>query len=410
MEEQTKRLEARFKKFLLVGDEDPEEYEDQLVLGECWTWKEPEHVEYWSIVLTPTSGHLSFTTKYKNTPITLSVSLHETIIEVSTGIYDETLVSCTTHFPDQEEPYVFTYVVPAEGFTFSIGAICRSLENTDFEELKKDICDHIDKKRWVGKDDGALKPKVLASRLREVLKGFDLLKIKNKARTSNLKPLSITKEYTGAGASNGSLVVETSNTQRSKTKMKTTPKEGRGTPSKIVLPGPKTKGKAVAEAKKKVQEDDSMASVITTLPKDAMGVKEVIDYDKSKKVYKEYWSSCTDSYIFGISKKFEIHVDQLQSSPKTHNVCCLEERGVTAILNFFLEMPDPDQKMTLCAMPQNLSETPTKFEDIKAGKFWMINGQHSVAATKRMKTLDGAEEKYKRFKQWDCFIVWNSDV
>lgn len=60
IEEQTKRLQPHFTRFLMEGDKDPEEYGDELVFGECWTWKDPQDVEYWSIVLTPASEHVSF--------------------------------------------------------------------------------------------------------------------------------------------------------------------------------------------------------------------------------------------------------------------------------------------------------------------------------------------------------------
>ena len=85
MEEQTVQLKAHFRRFVIEGDENLEDYGDELILDECWTWSEPENVECWSVVLTPASQHLSFTTKYKNCPVTLPVSLHETITEVSTG-------------------------------------------------------------------------------------------------------------------------------------------------------------------------------------------------------------------------------------------------------------------------------------------------------------------------------------
>lgn len=60
MEEQIKRLLQYFKRFEMKGTEDIEEYGDELVLGDCWTWRDPNDVEYWTIVLTLASEHLSF--------------------------------------------------------------------------------------------------------------------------------------------------------------------------------------------------------------------------------------------------------------------------------------------------------------------------------------------------------------
>lgn len=77
------------------------------------------------------------------------------------------------------------------------------------------------------------------------------------------------------------------------------------------------------------------------------------------------------------------------------------------MLKYYLEMPVPSKKMTLCAMPQDLLQMPKSFEEVALGKIWMINGQHSIEASKRMKTFLGAEEKAKKFQIWDCYVVWN---
>jgi hypothetical protein len=60
-------------------------------------------------------------------------------------------------------------------------------------------------------------------------------------------------------------------------------------------------------------------------------------------------------------------------------------------------------------MPQNLLSKPLDFNDVKAGKFWMVNGQHSVEASKRMQKMPGSERRAAKFKEWDCYVVWNLD-
>ena len=173
MADQAQLLQTHFKRFLIEGDENPEDYGDELILGEFWTLKEPEAVEYWIIVLTPSSVHLSFTTKYKNCQTTLPVTLHETVTECSTGGEGSILVSCKTIDPDQEEEYVFSYVVPSKNITFSISATVRSLDDTLYTGLQRNIEEHISMKRWVSKDGGALPHKTLMSRINYVLKGFE---------------------------------------------------------------------------------------------------------------------------------------------------------------------------------------------------------------------------------------------
>ena len=72
-------------------------------------------------------------------------------------------------------------------------------------------------------------------------------------------------------------------------------------------------------------------------------------------------------------------------------------------------MPDQNKKLTLCAMPIGLKEKPKTWEEISHLQFHMINGQHSVEASKVMRGMDILEKTKKKFAKWDCFIVWSKD-
>ena len=405
MDQQSKSLGAHFFRYPIPEGKE-EEFGDENV-GECWTRKEPEQVEYWSIVFAPMTAFLSFTTKYKNCQETLPVSLHESIVEVSYTKSDLIIVSCKTKCNNGGEDYLFSYIVPALRTTFSISATCRSYQDTDLSAMATDLGKHIDEKRWVSTNGGALPPRSLASRLNKVLNGHDKLLEKIKAKAKNMTPLTISKEYGAAGGSHGSPTIHITESGRSKTKRKSTAQEGREKPEETKGKGPTTRGKAAAEALAK--NEDNIASVVTVLPKDVTGAEEEINYEESRKTYEEYWSSYTNLYVFGQGTKFKIPIEQLEIPPETLNIRALEERGVNKCLHYFLEMPDPDKKMTLCAMPQGLKEKPQSFNDIKSCKFWMVNGQHKVKASKRMKNLFIAEKKFENFKEWECFIVWNKN-
>ena len=106
MDQQSKSLGAHFFRYPIPEGEE-EEFGNENV-GECWTWKEPEQVEYWSIVFAPMIAFLSFTTKYKNCQETLPVSLHESVVEVSYTKSDLIIVSCKTNCNDGGEDYLFS--------------------------------------------------------------------------------------------------------------------------------------------------------------------------------------------------------------------------------------------------------------------------------------------------------------
>ena len=74
-------------------------------------------------------------------------------------------------------------------------------------------------------------------------------------------------------------------------------------------------------------------------------------------------------------------------------------------------MPDKSTRQTLCVMPVGFNEKPTEWKDIKNSKFYIINGQHSVVASKWM--MDDANkvdnEEREHFRKWKCFLVWSND-
>ena len=78
------------------------------------------------------------------------------------------------------------------------------------------------------------------------------------------------------------------------------------------------------------------------------------------------------------------------------------------MLHFLCHMPDPSVKQTLCVMPAT-NEKPTNWEQIKDGKFYIINGQYSIAASQKMHAIDLLEKIVKPFLNWNYFIVWSKD-
>jgi len=56
------------------------------------------------------------------------------------------VISCTTNYPNQKEEYVFSYVIPSKNRVFSIATTTKSLEDTNFKDVQKNIVDYIEKK------------------------------------------------------------------------------------------------------------------------------------------------------------------------------------------------------------------------------------------------------------------------
>jgi hypothetical protein len=60
-------------------------------------------------------------------------------------------------------------------------------------------------------------------------------------------------------------------------------------------------------------------------------------------------------------------------------------------------------------LPGKNSRQPKSWEEVKNGNFYIINGQHSVAASKLMMEEGSgvSEDVQQYFKTWNCFIVWS---
>jgi hypothetical protein len=60
-----------------------------------------------------------------------------------------------------------------------------------------------------------------------------------------------------------------------------------------------------------------------------------------------------------------------------------EEQRMLNTKHYLVNMPDPTVKQTLCIMPDTRKK-PISWDDIANDKFFIINGQHNIAASKDM--------------------------
>ena len=63
-------------------------------------------------------------------------------------------------------------------------------------------------------------------------------------------------------------------------------------------------------------------------------------------------------------------------------------------------------------MKKNNRQQPKSWDEVKDRQFYIINGQHSVEASKMMMEEGNgvSEEVRNHFRTWNCFIVWSLDA
>ena len=100
---------------------------------------------------------------------------------------------------------------------------------------------------------------------------------------------------------------------------------------------------------------------------------------------------------------------RLMNAPDAWTIRAFKERGMENLKTYLMNMPDRTQKQTLCVMPK-VDYKLKDLEEMADCEFYIINGQHSVAASKSMIAGNVSEAIQKDFRTWNCFIVQTEDV
>ena len=82
--------------------------------------------------------------------------------------------------------------------------------------------------------------------------------------------------------------------------------------------------------------------------------------------------------------------------------------------NTLVQIGDVKQLQKVCLTPVDennglLKEPPTSWNAIKAGRFMIINGQHSITASQELQEAGCSEPRRSELQMWDAYIVWTLD-
>lgn len=131
---------------------------------------------------------------------------------------------------------------------------------------------------------------------------------------------------------------------------------------------------------------------------------EVIDYNNVNVIFQKFFTECQDAFVFDdLRQKTELDVMRLVNAPDALTIRAFEERGMEHLKTYIMNMPDMTQKQTLCVMPK-LNYKPKYLEEMTDCEFLIINGQHSVAASKSMIEGNVPEAIRKDIRTWSCLL------
>ena len=308
--------------------------------------------------------------------------------------------------------YHFTLILPSKQIPFTLSHFLESLEPTEYRGEIKHVEAKIARGEYKERDGSLAVGKQLCTKVNSLLQDFSVIRGKLEAQRAFANPRSVSREKRPPGPSQESVDTAGASLVSGKAKPKRPSASVGGRPTQN-SPLASSSGRQPGGATSQMSEvaEPSLADVMSKVPSSYEPQKKA-DFKHITAVYKKFWSECEDAYIFGVDEKKELSIDKMVDAPAEYNIRSREDKLVDAMVIYLLNLPERKARQTLCVMPRNRTEKPSSREEIKDGDFYIINGQHSVAASRLITQVgSGAEDDVKNdFRVWSCFIVWSSDA
>jgi len=141
---------------------------------------------------------------------------------------------------------------------------------------------------------------------------------------------------------------------------------------------------------------------------------ENVDASEIQKIVNNFTTKCSNCFFMGRDFKFDVDISQCHLAPPEKCVRALEEAYVDWIITQIVSEQFKDDRQTIVLMPQGHKKTPTPdmWPEIKKGDFWLIDGQHSVCAAKKIQGMHEWDDPYnqkEKLKTWRALVVWSDD-
>ena len=362
----------------------------------------------------PFTHNIQFCFKFKKNQIFLKLTTAERVKEVEFLDEDLIQVKCMTSriLIRPEDVYHFTLILPSKQIPFTLSYFLESLEPIEYRGEIKHVEAKIDRGEYNERDGSPTVGKRLYTKVNSLLQDFSVIRGKLEAQRAFASPRSVSREKRPPGPSQGSLDTAGASPASGKAKPRR-PSASVGERPTQKCPLASSSGRQSTGATSQVSEvaEASLADTMSKVPSSYEPQKKA-NFKHITEVYKKFWSECEDAYIFGVDAKNELSIDRMVDAPAEYNIRCREDKLVDAMVIYLLSLLDRKARQMLCVMPTDRTEKPMSWEEIKDGDFYIINGQHSVAASRLITQVgSGVDEDVKNdFRVWSCFIVWSSDA
>ncbi|KAG0594904.1 hypothetical protein M758_UG120800 [Ceratodon purpureus] len=386
-EEKARVLEALQHFFKPVPNSDSDDNDgDDSNTFEPWTFKDSSKVKNWTLRWVAHTPYLTFATILKGEvqdPLVIDIETKVTEFDHKGRDQIKMLYSSMG-----TNPYLFTIVVDVAENLFDPISLMESLSNSCYDEIENNEARST--RQEVGNERWTYSPgKVPSLEIEECCQ--------HPYAPRNGGKVTATGSQMGSqqtGRSRGRAIVPSQGRGASATPTPLSPLKKKGLEEKTDKPKPKKDLLLTAE-----DLATSLNSVLVELSK-VNKVGEVLDFDNANRIYQGFFADCQEEFVFktnGQPKKFSVDVTRCKPAPAHWTIRAYEKRGMEEMKNYLVNMPDRTQKQTLYLMPDTKSR-PQQEEDLRGCTFHIINGQHSVAASKSLIEHNA-----------NAYIVWTHD-
>ena len=310
-----------FKQNAIQFLEDPNEKDENLIEGEYWEFKEPEKVEAWGLMMIPNSNNFAFTYKFKNAQCFLNLSFLEKVKDVEPDAHPTLRVKCVTTIPESEDQYHFAICLDSVNIPFAITPLLESLEPTPFRGEIKELERRIDNNEWKDVNGSSISWKKLANKIRGLFRDFNILKGKLEKQIEMSRARMVTNDSQGEGTSQASNL-KTPQQLGSSCRPRNAKKSAEKAPEQKKNMQPKAQSKKITVVwTSEVSEvaEPSYANEMASIPHFGATDKRP-DYEEVSRVYKSFWTTCEDAYLFKLDDKKKIDISQLVEPLATFNI------------------------------------------------------------------------------------------
>jgi hypothetical protein len=369
---------------------------DEKTYGKLYSFR--DSITEWSFSVSTHDKFIRLLQKSSNAPFLLmSNEEHVLSIEIHHGTF--IVITVDSDSNNRLHSIVIDTEVPTA--TFNIAGLLDTIKNTACESIRE----NLKSIQWTQEDSSALPPVTLHQRLTRVQVSL----------VTNLS-MQVSRErvpYNVAGDKSNSA---------SKSSMQS---HGGGyrtpTPAKPRQITRKSIDGEAGSSRKRPRIDTpatSSGSALTNISTASRGSEQVIDYHKAAKTQENFLLHCQDCYPFGVDETFTINIEQMIVAQDAKHkqdavvVRACEMKIVQGLKQFLTEMGDINQRQTICLTPCTeegvlLPKKPESWAKIKDGMFLIINGQHSITASKLLQQSPVREARKIELQTWKAYIVWS---